>query len=950
MYYRLIAGLIFLTCINIKSYSQDPVDSLENELTQVSGVERIEILNTLSDFLTYENLGRSRKYALSALSLSDSLSYIQGRGHALKNLGLIAFLEADFVSAIDYLQEALSAGQTTQDLPLLKTVYYLLARTYEETKALDKSLDNYRKNHNMARDLNKRTDMALALLGMGKVNNQMGRISEAVENTRDALDIFIDQGNKHGQAQAYIQMGRFGYQKNRSAQARQFFNQAREIAEDLRDISLLFTINKSLADFYRSSHIDSTIHYLNHAFYLAGQMKRPFLQKELILDLSDQYVKKGEFDKAFRYNQQYHQINDSLLRSGKSGIASSQTGKRMTLLDDSLIDAAISNEVFEEDDKKINSTLLYIIAGCVFLLFFLILFLLNKYRFQKKSLANINKLENDIQVLTAELQNKELKILAAKETESTLKKQNQTLRQMISGKEDEGSPIDQIQEISRKVAENTRGDIVSVWIYNKEEHKIYCFDEYQIEKDIHRSGGEFNIQEFPLYFEALTHMPLIDADKCRQDPRTMEFLQPRLVSREIFSKLDTPLKFNNHLKGILWVERTGHVKEWTDQDKKFVLAVAEMLGQIIASKIIPEKNESSEKSFTLDQQFLDGLDRDHNSIYLMRDYNDRVTYSLGDIKSVLNVSLSEIIDTEWAMEVTKEDRGKYSEYFNRLIEEDIPGEPVIYGIKNRDGSVSLVSERLISILDYNNSKQFLFQIQPYTDGRDHGDRESGLPEDIKGEDNQMEETEVEIDDLENFYKHLDRKKTQYLNSVYNNFLVGLYHRLAQRPLKYELIMDDFFIGEDNTETGKEEINLVEIFSDVVSIFKNEYPDISFHDETESKTICFNNKGLMYGLMYILLENSIESIKNDGDIYLFSDIRKEILTIKIIDTGTGVRTEYKDKIFKPFFTTKDPDIYNGLGLAVARKIVKINQGKIKARSKFQKGLELIIEIPVVNSKN
>ncbi len=98
------------------------------------------------------------------------------------------------------------------------------------------------------------------------------------------------------------------------------------------------------------------------------------------------------------------------------------------------------------------------------------------------------------------------------------------------------------------------------------------------------------------------------------------------------------------------------------------------------------------------------------------------------------------------------------------------------------------------------------------------------------------------------------------------------------------------------------------------------------------------------LFHILIENSIDSIKQNGiveiKINLSKDLKfKPLVEIEIIDNGTGISKKELDKIFDPYFTTKKHG--NGLGLAIAKKIVEDNNGKISFYSK--KGLGTTVTV-------
>ena len=70
-----------------------------------------------------------------------------------------------------------------------------------------------------------------------------------------------------------------------------------------------------------------------------------------------------------------------------------------------------------------------------------------------------------------------------------------------------------------------------------------------------------------------------------------------------------------------------------------------------------------------------------------------------------------------------------------------------------------------------------------------------------------------------------------------------------------------------------------------------------------------------------------------------------LQIAITDNGTGIPDSIKDKIFQPFFTTKDTGKGTGLGLSLAYDIVKAHGGELVLNSGSAAGTEFTIKLPL-----
>lgn len=72
--------------------------------------------------------------------------------------------------------------------------------------------------------------------------------------------------------------------------------------------------------------------------------------------------------------------------------------------------------------------------------------------------------------------------------------------------------------------------------------------------------------------------------------------------------------------------------------------------------------------------------------------------------------------------------------------------------------------------------------------------------------------------------------------------------------------------------------------------------------------------------------------------------KKCCVIKISDTGTGIPQEYVNKIFEPFFTSKDIGKGTGLGLSITHGIIKNHKGSIHVNTEMGVGTTFTILLP------
>ncbi|MBN2480413.1 MAG: hybrid sensor histidine kinase/response regulator [Bacteroidales bacterium] len=96
----------------------------------------------------------------------------------------------------------------------------------------------------------------------------------------------------------------------------------------------------------------------------------------------------------------------------------------------------------------------------------------------------------------------------------------------------------------------------------------------------------------------------------------------------------------------------------------------------------------------------------------------------------------------------------------------------------------------------------------------------------------------------------------------------------------------------------------------------------------------------------ILTNSVEAIKNNGEIFIETVSSSLVIKVIIRDTGIGMTSEIKEHIFEPFYTTKDVGKGTGLGLSISYGIIEQHHGNIDVISEPGKGTEFIISLPII----
>lgn len=94
----------------------------------------------------------------------------------------------------------------------------------------------------------------------------------------------------------------------------------------------------------------------------------------------------------------------------------------------------------------------------------------------------------------------------------------------------------------------------------------------------------------------------------------------------------------------------------------------------------------------------------------------------------------------------------------------------------------------------------------------------------------------------------------------------------------------------------------------------------------------------------LVKNAIDAIEKSGTIEIATSLEKGNVKIEVRDTGKGIPESDLEKIFEPFYTTKEIDQGCGLGLTIVHEIVKYYNGTIEVDSTVGKGTVFTVSLP------
>jgi PAS domain S-box-containing protein len=164
-----------------------------------------------------------------------------------------------------------------------------------------------------------------------------------------------------------------------------------------------------------------------------------------------------------------------------------------------------------------------------------------------------------------------------------------------------------------------------------------------------------------------------------------------------------------------------------------------------------------------------------------------------------------------------------------------------------------------------------------------------------------------------------------------------------------------------TEVKLRPVNINKVIEATFSIIGHQISLENVKTEMELNTslpsILVDFDQIQQALMNIML-NAAQAMPNGGDLKISTSVAKRVkiggsirdaIRIDISDTGIGIPKEDLDKLFTPFFTTKEKGKGVGLGLSVVHGIIERHHGKIEIKSDPGAGTTFSIYLGIIDEE-
>jgi two-component system nitrogen regulation sensor histidine kinase NtrY len=138
----------------------------------------------------------------------------------------------------------------------------------------------------------------------------------------------------------------------------------------------------------------------------------------------------------------------------------------------------------------------------------------------------------------------------------------------------------------------------------------------------------------------------------------------------------------------------------------------------------------------------------------------------------------------------------------------------------------------------------------------------------------------------------------------------------------------------------------------MDLFKTAHREVQFKFDPDPQLPEFKfDADQIRRVLINLIDNAVAAVQGatPGRVSLRTqyDNLLKLVRVSVVDNGSGIAEADRDRVFEPYFSTKENG--TGLGLSIVKRIVEDHNGFIRAFASEPRGTKIIIELPVTESE-
>ncbi len=397
----LVAVLFF--CRLSAAYAQGQADSLINLLSQVKGVEKIELLlkiNKAHSIIINNNSAQFIQHTQEAITVADSLKdqlaltklYLT-LGNLQQRLGNANEALANYFKAADVYEDAAFPG----DKAKVGEVFNNIGILYKRQGDIDKSLEYYKKALAYAKE-GEGVLLGMVYGNIATIYRIKNEYQLALEYNHRSIQAHTASGNERLTATPFQNLGiLYGFMGEHD-KALEFMHKALEQKTKNEDVEGVCYSHVNLGDEYKlTKNYDKALFHLKEALSISKQKGYKLLTSHALLYLSQTFTEKGEHAKANALLTEHIAYKDSLFNEESAAKMAEMEAKYNSATQQKEIALLKAEQSLKEAELKERKAATYALAiGFIFVLVMLFL-IYRQYRLKKRTNEVLKQYNKDIQ-------------------------------------------------------------------------------------------------------------------------------------------------------------------------------------------------------------------------------------------------------------------------------------------------------------------------------------------------------------------------------------------------------------------------------------------------------------------------------------------------------------------------------------------------------------------------
>ncbi len=198
--------------------------------------------------------------------------------------------------------------------------------------------------------------------------------------------------------------------------------------------------------------------------------------------------------------------------------------------------------------------------------------------------------------------------------------------------------------------------------------------------------------------------------------------------------------------------------------------------------------------------------------------------------------------------------------------------------------------------------------------------------------------------LKNKTKHIAPEQQEEYTDILKDVEEGL--------TRVKTIVSDLRMFTHPDTESRDQVEVSEVVTSALRFLSNEWKDrVQIKENLPEHQTVWANKNKLIHVLVNLLQNALDALHSKKDfngesptISIEGRVENGVSRLIVRDNGPGIERQHLDKIFDPFYTTKDVGEGMGLGLSICYRIVQECDGRITVNTEPGKFCEFALEFP------